>query len=308
MTALETAKDIAQKIMEDPYYVDLNNDKVDGLAKEIKKCTVPAYQWPLPDINLSSDSNMANVQIIFYELVASSVNYKYWYGKPLIRPNDSNAVKMYETLDKAFKQIIPCINFTDSYCRAVIETFMRLLTEERFPMISERTNHLKELLEPCTHFPSNLRGTHFSRWLSAEIGIIEPNLDLSMNELLVLFPGFAQDIFLKRASLFFMQLYRRKGWLKEEINKLVLPADYHIPNILRYFGCISYPPGVKNDLWEHKPVPEGSVLECEIRAAVIMVAEKMKEKGVNPVQLDDYLWANKKLATTPFHLTITTNY
>jgi hypothetical protein len=39
MTALETAKDIAQKIMEYPYYVDLNNDKVDGLAKEIKKCT-----------------------------------------------------------------------------------------------------------------------------------------------------------------------------------------------------------------------------------------------------------------------------
>lgn len=307
MTALETAKDTARKIMEDPYYVELNNDKIDGLAEEIKKCTGPAYQWPLPDINLSSDPNMANAQIIFYELVASSVNYKYWYGKPEVRPNNSNAVKMYETLDKAFKQITPS-DFTDAYCKVVIETFMRLLIEERFPMILERTNHLKELMEPCAYFSFNLRGTHFSRWLNSEIGIIESNLDIWMNELLVLFPGFAQDIFLKRASLFFMQLYRRKGWFEKEINRLVIPADYHIPNVLRHFGCVSYSPGVNNDLKEYKLVPEGSVLECEIRAAAIMVAEKMKEKGINPVQLDDYLWANKKLATTPFHLTITTNY
>ena len=56
-----------------------------------------------------------------------------------------------------------------------------------------------------------------------------------------LFQGFSSDVFLKRTSLFFMQLYRKFGWYKDDLMQtLFVPADYQIPKILRHFECIEY--------------------------------------------------------------------
>jgi len=117
------------------------------------------------------------------------------------------------------------------------------------------------------------------------------------------------DIFLKRASLFFMMLHRSMGWFKNDIHKLPIPSDYQIPKMLEWLGCIRYYGSLKNDIKEGKLIPEGSLMECEIRAASIIACKKIADRaGCSPNDVDNYLWLNRKDCNNPFHLTITTNY
>ena len=123
------------------------------------------------------------------------------------------------------------------------------------------------------------------------------------------FPGLAQDMFLKRASLFFMMLFRRMVWFKHSIHKLPIPADYQIPKILESEGCIQYSSKLKNDITEGKLIPKGSLMECEIRAASIIACQQISQGcNVTMCAVDDYIWMHRKEYDMPFHLTITTDY
>lgn len=305
MNAIQIAKDTATKIMENPKHVFINEICVKELAHKIETTT---FTWDDPKIPM-----IENPQILMlYELIAGSVNYNYWYGKPDMRPNGSCSTKMYELLDKSFNEVmltggskLTGSKLTDSYCRSIIAIFLKQLTINRFPMLFERANHLKELVElACESYEFNTKATLFVQYSTDKVGL-EDFMDL----LITYFPGYANDIFLKRASLFFMMLYRRRGWFQDEIYKLPIPVDYHIPKMLAYFGCTEYSRELFNNIKEYKLIPEGSLMECELRAASLVVANMItKEAPVNTVQVDDYLFLNRKICNDPFHLTITTNY
>lgn len=318
-TMLESAKLLAAKFMEKPQHVGVIEDNVKRLAEKIKEASFTDDCWSTP-ITLSSNPEVANIQLVLYELMASAVNYKYWYGKHDIRSNDSSSTKMYEALNRSFMDRVSlCDSVSDSYCQSLIEDFIRILATERFPMISERISHLEELLKPAPSFSNSyplifvssesLVG-RFIRALGKELTLNPEKLTVDpwMENLVTYFPGFGQDMFLKRANLFFMMLYRRRKWFAHEMDKLIIPADYHIPKMLRYFGVIYYSDKLNEDVHNSVLIPEGSLVECEIRAASIVVCEMMRQYGLNAMRVDEYLWNNRKQCQDPFHLTITTNY
>ncbi len=221
---------------------------------------------------------------VLKELVASSINYCYWYGVSDIRPNNVSSTAMYDCLEYAFDN-------TESF-EDTIRILIELLSSNRFPMLEERKRHLLELLE-------DRKGEDFAKMVANKMGTMEL---ICQN-----FQGFASDILLKRASLFFIQIYRKYGWYKDMV--LPVPADYQVPKILRHFGCIQYAPTLEEDIYEGKLIPKHSLEEIQIRAATIRVCEAMrKELGWHIGDVDTYLWTRRKLTDMPFHCTITCDY
>jgi hypothetical protein len=79
--------------------------------------------------------------------------------------------------------------------------------------------------------------------------------------------------------------------------------------MLRYYGCTSYSPELSQKIIDSVLIPEGSLMECEIRASSILVCKLLAEgAGCTMGEIDNFLWQNRKLCSDPFHLTITTNY
>lgn len=285
MNFIESVYTLSESFMKDPQYVLVENETIDNVAKEIKKFERPKF--PLPNIN---DVYRASV----LELVAASINYCYWYGKYNIRPNNASSSSMYNLLLKAFEGYIdPTIRTSFSVS---IEQYIKYLALERFPMLEERINHLRELKEYAEEFTIDVYRSH-------EI------ISEHMEKLLTLFPGFASDMFLKRASLYFIQLFRRFGWFKNDLHSFFVPADYQIPKMLNFFGCISYVDELQFMIENHNLIPKYSQIECEIRAATILTIKMLCEKtGWNVAEIDAYFFLNRHATEDPFHLTITTDY
>jgi len=56
-------------------------------------------------------------------------------------------------------------------------------------------------------------------------------------------------------------------------------------------------------------ISEGSLMECEIRAASIIACGLIADRaGCTCEVVDKYLWSRKEENLNPFHLTITSSY
>lgn len=234
-----------------------------------------------------------NLKGIVLELVGSSINYCYWYGRSTIRPGNASSTTMGELLREAFCEYKgeDHLLFNNS-----ITYFQELLAQHRFTLLEQRRKHLNELRSIGEDFCIDIQNSHSA---------INPIMD----RLITLFPGFASDMFLKRASLFFIQLYRRFGWFEKYLHFLHVPADYQIPKMLNHYGCISYTSILKNLIDSNKLIPKHSQTECEIRSATILTMRELcKLTGWNIAEVDAWLFVRRHDATGPFHLTITTDY
>ena len=173
------------------------------------------------------------------------------------------------------------------------------MSENRYPLLEERKRHLRELYE-------DRKGEVFASMVNDQA---LPPVEL-FNEMIIRFQGFASDIFLKRASLFFIQLYRKFGWYEDNLmNILHVPADYQVPKILRHFNCIAYSNALSNKIEGMKLIEKHSLEEIQIRAATIIACTELQYKtGWTIADVDTYLWTKRKLTDKPFHLTISTDY
>lgn len=248
--------------------------------------------------------------IVLRELVASSINYCYWYGgSSLIRPNGANSSGMYELVDAALNtNWEPTIadlgslrsnDYHERLFKTCIEYLIELLSCKRYPMLEERKRHLLELTE-------NGKGITFAKYVILEK---DKHGKAMLEELVKNFTGFASDTFLKRASLFFIQLNRQLGWFGDLVDDMFVPADYQVPKMLEYFGVIEYSNVLETKIQEGKLVEKGSLMETQLRAATITACRKLcRITGWNIAEIDTWLWTKRKLPKTKFHLTYTTDY
>jgi len=294
---------LANEFMENPQHVSIDEESIEQYSKRLLSCgeinNPPTLMGP-PDIPFFGEELDRKQQIIFYELLAGAVNYKYWYGKYNIRPNGSCANHMYKMLDDAFRGVANPLNFTERYVSTVISLFSQNLIRERFPMCRKRIEHLKEIQDG---------GYDYVDIVAAVVADGNDNVNYGIKHLVSTFPGYAQDMFLKRAFLFFMMLHRRMGWFKDGIFELPIPADYQIPKILRVEGCIEYQSKLGHEIQNGNLIPKGSLQECEIRAASIIACQKIASYcKIAPCDVDNYIWMNRGMYDVPFHLTMTTDY
>lgn len=322
MNMIDSVFDTVKQFTKSPKYVTIDFTECYNLSEKIKsELNYNKQIEGIPSVCVTDKSwtnsyNEQYINFITYELMAGSVNYQYWYGSSSIRPNGSSSVLMYSLLDQSFEETNKALRNllrSDSIIDMTIvsDIFKKKMIKSRFPLIEQRCKHIDELFEWRYYegYPYAFRTANsFAEDLAKE-SKDEIDIEKWLSRLITTFPGFSSDIFLKRASLFFMQLYRKAGWFKNQIHKLPIPADYQIPKMLKKFGCIKY-----NDLLLYKVenselIPAGSLMECEIRAASIWACKFIAEKaGYSGSDIDYYLWLKRKECVDNFHLTITTDY
>jgi len=278
--------EIAEKFLTNPVYVSINFERLDAVAEKMHDITPPKF----PSI---AEKNI--LKSVLLELVGGAINYCYWYGRDDVRPGGASSTFMYENLQNSFFDYDPHIQ--PSNFRRCIDDFIQNLTFARFPLLEERMRHLYQLLPFAEHYVQII--------LESD----RKDLDPHMNILLEKFPGYASDIFLKRASLFFLQLYRRFGWFEEAMNHIPVPSDYQVPKLMNHEGLIEYDTELQYEIDTRRLIHKGSQKECEIRAATIKVAKMLVEStGWNTAEVDAYFWLRRKESFEPFHLCITTDY
>jgi len=279
MNLVKSVFEFAKQIMAEPNHVSINNSKIANIGSMFPEQF--HYQIQPQD----------ELQGTIIDLVASSINYCFWYGRPNNRPNNVNCSFLYDIVMNTF------FDYGKKSFEECIDALCKLVVLYRFPLSEQRVRHLKQLRNDGEDF--------------AKKTIETKDFSQLFYDLITLFPGFGEDIFLKRASLFFLQLYRRFGWFEEEMNELFVPADYHIPQILNYFDCITYSPELQEMIQFYKQLPKNSQFETEIRAATILaVKEICKVTNWNVSNVDALLFSWRTVIPTefPFHLTLTTDY
>ena len=289
MDLIENVFDIAESFMKESQYVFIGERKIKSVSEVMKK----EGKTPFP-----TQEPYDIYKIALLELVGNSINYCYWYGRHDIRPGNASSTEMYRLLEIAFKEYISIVRTTSVPFSTCIGTFIFLLSHSGFPMLEERVKHLKELLSGGEEFVRRIVSRHGDNYFYEHF-----------SKLTSLYSGYGSDIFLKRASLFFLQLYRNFGWFEKSIKLLHVPADYQVPKILNHYGCINYVHSLEKKIKNNIHIPKHTREECEIRAATILACKKLCDlTGWNISDVDGWLWLRRKETTAPFHLTITTDY
>ncbi len=286
MNLVESVYKISEELLyTEPMNVMIDEPKIKSLAKRMKEEGLTPFSIPHQEDKFKG---------VLIELVASSINYCYWYGSSHVRPNQVNSGAMYEAVEKSFETYHPQF-FMFQEC---ISDLVNRLSFERFPLLEERKRHLYELIEQDA--PAFARLITDSKKIS---------FDEAFETLIKKFFGFSSDTFLKRASLFFLQLYRKYGWFENAMKTLHVPADYQVPKILKHFYCFYYKDELVQKIKNGDLIPKHSIEECQIRAATIIACKMLQEKtGWNIADIDGWLWLRRKIGIDPFHLTITTDY
>ena len=301
MDIIKSVFDTAEKFMENPKHVLIDRSMLQHLASVMEEEGVTKFP---NELNLDETKLEGEIRSEFLkdevrlELLAGSINYCYWYGKADLRPNNASSVLMYDLLRKSYEEggNVPYWGFEE-----MVNRYIALLAENRFPLLEERKRHLYEVINNWETFIC----------MVIKDGLIpeEKKLPILFNVLVKTFPGFGADIFLKRASLFFMQLNRKFGWYENDINKLPVPADYQVPKMLEFYGAIKYNEELLRRVMNEELIPKGSLMECEIRAATIIACKTISDRiGWTSQQVDSWLWLRRKKCGRSFHLTITTDY
>lgn len=270
-----------------PFYVKINNEKVEELGRQMIDAGLVSF------FDNEKEYQTGLRHKVLKELIASSINYCYWYGSHDIRPNGVSSVTMYDDVNTAFEDGNTALMF-EKRIRHLIE----LLSYNRYPLLEERKKHLLDLCEDrkAEYFIQSIVSKDFSG-------------ERLFYELIGMFSGFASDIFLKRASLFFIQLYRNFGWYEDLMEKIFVPADYQVPKILRHFECIEYSDLLANEIDNCILIKKHSLKEIQIRAATIKVCKQLQDiTEWNAADIDTWLWTKRKMTNKPFHLTVSTDY
>ena len=286
---VDNLRSVAYSIFEDSKHVVIQDHNLNSVAKIISDYG--------NDKSLEASRELGFVDrynTVLMELIANSINYCYWYGYCRMRPGKSSSTTMYQILKEAMEES----KTIDGHISTIVcKRFIDKLVINRFPLLSERRQHLMEIFSDT----SGLRG------FCESILNCTSCLD-ALSKIVFYAPGFASDIFLKRAQLFCMQI-EKELHLFDDIEFLTVAADYKLPAILRQFGILKYEKMLAYRVDSEELLPKQSREEVEIRSATIVVCDKLAEmSGTSCMVVDDFLWDNKKFATKPFHLTVTTDY
>lgn len=285
MNCIESVFDISEKFMEDPSYVYIDYKKINEVASLMSQSNFKKFDPAPNDLTEEEIKNECYLQ-----LVGGAINYCYWYGKHNIRPIDCGSGKMFDIVNKA-------ANEHNIYSTEFIYSLQWEFAKERFPLLEERLKHIDEV-------------TNYGRdFIDVLVNNIDSDVESLMEYMICMLPGYASDMFLKRASLFFLMMNRKFGWFEKDLHSLHIPSDYQVPKMFHYFGCFKYNPELYKKIDKSELIGKGSLMECEIRAATVLVARKLCEiTGWNVSDVDAWFWLRRRHCDRPFHLTVTTDY
>ena len=127
--------------------------------------------------------------------------------------------------------------------------------------------------------------------------------------------------FYKRAQLAAGMVYQAfggQGWgAFPDFSQLTVYADYKLPQVLRKLGILVYDEALSALVDSQTPIPAGSRMEIEIRAATVWAGERIRQAllgrapEITAAHIDFWLWETsqrKSPDARPYHRTLTTAY
>ena len=127
--------------------------------------------------------------------------------------------------------------------------------------------------------------------------------------------------FFKRAQILVADLAGRFGGRGpgafRDLDGLTAFADYKVPQVLRQLGILRYDAVLSDTVARYQPIPAGSRMEVEIRAATVwgceLIRQQLAEEGIarSAMAIDWLLWdTGQRLPgdAAPYHRTRTIFY
>jgi hypothetical protein len=300
--------DMSNKILEQTPHVHINTKALVSVAEEMVKSPMIKKQVDAKYISMERESIQ---EIVLKELVADSINYCYWQYNSEYRPNGAGSSLMRNILDESFDAKLAMHSNIDLEYQ--LRNFYRCLMVERFPLMDKRLQHLTALTRQMPMIAETARSaSHIGQSvgrLFTEMVCDDMTFNTLFKFLITEIDGYGDDPFLKRASLFFLQLNRILGMFPTEIRELPIPADYQVPKMMWSYSLIQYSPELERKIFFGEHLIENSPEEMALRAAAVVVGFQLAIRtGWSPSDVDGWFFIRRNECQKPFHLCITSNY
>lgn len=300
-------------VMKQAQYVSINNEKLLEFSAIIKK--FKAQHW------LSTRNELFKLskeELTFFMLIYDSINFSFW-GNPkwTVKTEygflDGSIALLYVLLKEAKHNPL---FLTPSYLKNITkEKFEKILHgNTQIPLLEERYQRMR----PIGNILLKNKTTSFYQKISS----FKTDKEL-FSYLISTFP-FLEDkrtyhgkniYFYKLAQLMtsdLLQLRVLKENIKIDISNLVGCADYKLPQVIHQFGITQYQKELELKIQNKIELKENGQEETEIRAATIVVIERLSQlTNITPIIINDLIWLqgqDKSLNWKTYHLTRTTSY
>jgi hypothetical protein len=302
------------------HHVQIDQDRLVFVAGELDLDRLRLPDWQVPVVPSWRDERLVDFFLLF-----NSINFCYW-GQPKWtisfqeQPYDG-AFGMMAALTRALDEGYPLLDGA-FLARIRVDEFRHMLRGNvPIPLEAERYAILQET---GTVLVSEFGG----RW--HEVVRQAGGSAVRLVELLIAhFPSW-DDVtqfegrrvaFYKRAQLAAGMIYQAfggQGWgVFKDLSQLTVYADYKLPQVLRKLGILVYDEALSTLVDSQTPIPAGSRMEIEIRAATIWAGERIRQAlagrapEITAAHIDFWLWETSQRKSPddrPYHRTLTTAY
>ena len=299
-------------VVENSKSVKINEINIDKFIEKIKR--VETEHW----LNFSPYNllDLPTEIIINFLLVYEAIDFSFW-GNPKWTINTENGKEDGSiALLYAILKYVKERNTTD-FSNITKEEFEELLKGNiEIPLFEERYNIIRNVSKIVNE---KMNGNFYTF-------IKDVTLDTELFKIIVkYFPNFKDERIYNDKKIYFYKLAQlltsdilHIRELKENIevaySNLVGCADYKIPQVMRGLEILEYGKELSEIIDNKKQIEENSEYEVEIRANMLIVIDKIKEKlnnNVCSIDINDYIWGqgkNKNIVLKPYHLTRSINY
>ncbi|KAL4943770.1 hypothetical protein BDV06DRAFT_210793 [Aspergillus oleicola] len=170
----------------------------------------------------------------------------------------------------------------DECTEAVIKHVFRSATDEEMPLLKERLECLREAGRVlCSDFDGSFINCIYSANHSAAslVNLLAESFSCFRDE--AVFQGRRVRLY-KRAQILVADLWAcfdGEGYGEfQDIDKITMFADYRIPQMLHYLGCLMYSPPLETRIRKQEEIPSGSNWEIELRATSIWCVELIRRE------------------------------
>lgn len=315
-------------IAKNAQYVMINETGLEKLVAEMLKSITNKLEIPDTGANITQILN-GDDRAVDWIFVADTLNFCFWSysGAPEWTVDGHTGYYALEAaLARAIKEGVDITNpvYYSKITAEQLKSIMRGDNEATIPLFNERLSALHEV---GTVLLNKYNGT-FVECIKQANKSATKLLEIIVNE----FPCFRDEAIFKgqkvslykRAQILVADLWNFFGGTGlgefEDIDKMTMFADYRVPQVMVYFGTLSYTDELMNKLENDVLLPSGSEEEIEIRGCSIHAVELLKKrledklkgqnvKVPNSSLIDYYLWCYRRkyaqdMESIPFHKTL----
>jgi hypothetical protein len=311
---MSRVKKLAYSIMRNPQHLTLLPERVEVIAEQLRDFKMEYPAWDYPPFYPQTDDFE---EMCMYYLLFNSINYCYFddYGSVFTdgahKSSTLAGLRITENL-KDLKDPLFLSRVDENYMLS--ELFE---ADTPISLVKERTVAFREIGEFLSREPDFSFRKLFTRCYN--------NAYILSQFIPTLLPSW-RDPFFKRSQLFVGMVQGRFNCFEKGLDDLTVFADYKVPQTLHSMGMIRYHFSLYNTISNSSLIASGSKQELEIRAASIVLSDKLTaalnkyhDNSLNALHIDYLLWSairNRNslprgvmsLVDIPHHRTMTTDY